>query len=438
MKKKVFVSDLAPGMYVCELDRPWLDSPFLLEGIQIESEEDIEQLKRLCEFVFIDPIIGADFTPVPRQGAVNASSSIQYVTQNSTRSQPPHVDAKVPVKKAEATNSKTAVSDIWQFDTVVYEDKAAVEEELVVAKEIHFRSSEFVRSIIQDVHNGRALDAEKVKENITSMVDSISRNPDAMLLLTKLREKDTYSYGHAIDVSIYMIAFGRSLGLPKPQLCFLGMGGLLLDVGKIKLPDGLLAKKGSLSLEEYALVKRHVEYGLEVVKSSHEISPDVLDIIANHHERQDGSGYPEGLEGDEISMYASMAGIVDCYQAITGSRPYAAPISPSDALQRLYDWKDKFFHGALVEQFIQCIGIYPVGSLVELNSGEVAIVIAQNRVRRLLPRVLVILDGNKKPYSYPAALDLINQPKTVEEIPYQIIRTLEYGMYGVDPREYYS
>ena len=161
-------------------------------------------------------------------------------------------------------------------------------------------------------------------------------------------------------------------------------------------------------------------------------------VVLADHVDVDGVRYPGGLVADDIGLFANMAAVVDCYQAITGIRPYAAPISPSDALQRLYDWKDKYFHGALVEQFIQCIGIYPVGSLVELNTGEVGIVIAQNRIRRLQPKVLVILDAHKKPYNYPTALDLIHKPKTVEDVPYEIRRTLEYGMYGVDPREYYS
>ena len=428
MKKKVLKSELQVGMYVCELDRPWLDTPFLFQGFHIESLEQIEELRNHCDYVYINPMISAEFSALPRLMPRPQPLFEQDKEQGIGALQNSRL-LSVDPKKSGGVFETAA--------TVVYEDKSTVEEELVIAKEVHRKCEELIRSMTHDIHSGHIVDSNSVNAGIAELVASMMRNQDAMLLLTKLKRKDSYSFEHSIDVSIYMVAFGRCLGFPEAQLHILGVGGLLLDIGKILLPDGLLEKKGTLKPEENAALKRHVQFGMQLVQDAKSFPAEVLDIVENHHERQNGSGYPKGLRKNQIGMYANMAAIVDCFQALTNVRPYAAPTPPSEALQRLYDWKGRFFHEALVEQFIQCVGIYPVGSLVELNTGEVGIVISQNRVRRLLPKVLLILDAVKKAYSYPVTLDLINKPKTVEDIPYEIKRTLEYGMYGVDPREYY-
>jgi HD-GYP domain-containing protein (c-di-GMP phosphodiesterase class II) len=290
---------------------------------------------------------------------------------------------------------------------------------------------------VQDIREGSDLDVTKAKKVLVGMVDSMVRNPDALLLLTRLKDKDSYTYGHAIDVSIYMLAFGRHLGFPKDQLNNLGMGGMLLDIGKMQLPQALLEKRGKLTATEFEMVKRHVEFGIETLQKTKNIPGMVMEIVASHHERQDGSGYPLGLDKSKIGMFGSMGAIVDCYDALVSDRPYASPLTSYDALQSLYAWKGKYFHEHLVEQFIQCLGIYPVGSLVELNTGEVGVVIAQNRVRRMKPRIMLILDSDKKPYKFPNMLDLLLEPKAVGDQPYQIKRALEAGMYGIDPKEYY-
>jgi HD-GYP domain-containing protein (c-di-GMP phosphodiesterase class II) len=163
----------------------------------------------------------------------------------------------------------------------------------------------------------------------------------------------------------------------------------------------------------------------------------VVDMVRGHHEREDGSGYPGHLLGAQISVPAKMAAIVDCFDALTSVRPYARTHTPYEALQMLYDWGKQMLHGPLVEEFIQCLGIYPVGGLVELNSGEVGLVVAHNRVRRLKPRILLLLDHHKKAYRSPIMLDLLTAPKLPDEVPYAISRALEDGMYGINPQDYY-
>jgi HD-GYP domain-containing protein (c-di-GMP phosphodiesterase class II) len=269
------------------------------------------------------------------------------------------------------------------------------------------------------------------------MVDSVGRNPDALLWLTKLKTQDSYAYDHGIDVAIYMLAFGRHLGYPKESLHILGMSGLMQDIGKLKVRAEVLNKATKLSAAEFEEVKYHVNHSLEILRTTVDIPKDVLHVVSQHHERHDGSGYPRGLHGDQIHTYAYMAGIVDCFEALVSERPYAAAVSTHQALQQLNRWKGSSFHEALTEQFIQCIGIFPVGSLVELNTGDVAVVVGQNKIRRLKPKVMLLLDPGKQAYKYPIMLDLINDPVGTSEIPYQIKRDLPSGAYGIDPREYY-
>jgi HD-GYP domain-containing protein (c-di-GMP phosphodiesterase class II) len=269
------------------------------------------------------------------------------------------------------------------------------------------------------------------------MTESILRNPDAMMLLNTLRQKGSYELGRAMDTSILMVTFGRFLQFPKERLEVLGLAGMLLDVGKTKLPDNVLQKRDMLSPEEYELVKAHVTHSVDLVSTSHALPPSVADIIAMHHERQDGSGYPKGLKGNEITIDGAIAGLVDSFSALTSARAYAEQASPSNALSLMHKLRGKLFHEALVEQFIQCIGIYPVGSAVELNTGEVAIVIAQNLVRRLQPRVMVILDRNWKEIHPQLILDLVREPKANADEPYRIRRTLPKDKLPIDPSEFF-
>jgi HD-GYP domain-containing protein (c-di-GMP phosphodiesterase class II) len=206
----------------------------------------------------------------------------------------------------------------------------------------------------------------------------------------------------------------------------LGMLGLLQDVGKVRLPPELLNKKDPLSEAELNVCKSHVRHSVAILKETTGLPPDLPALAALHHERVDGSGYPKGMKGPEIGLFGGIAGLIDCFDALTGPRPYGQALPPSNALNMLYDWREIQFDGPLVEQFIQCIGIYPVGALVELYSGEVGIVIAQNPVMRLLPRVMVVLDSKGQP---------IKPARTIDRA--QVKRTLEKGSVPIDPSEYF-
>jgi len=427
MTEKIGVENLVVGMFITELDRPWLDTPFLFQGFLIETEDQITDLRRYCQYVLVDPLRSIGWAPgqdtPEHQEALRRLAMLDRENQNAL---PP-----LPLALAEQASGP------FSRNLNRYADRAQLEQELPRAKEIQHRAEQAVEQLFEDLQQHGTTDLDRANEVVDSMVESIISNPDALALLSRVKRVSTYVYARSVSVAINMLLFGRHLGFPRDHLHQLGAAGLLLDVGTAKVPPEILNKHGQLSPEEYAAIQRHVPLGLEMLRESKGISDKLLNIVACHHEREDGSGYPQRLRGVEISVPGKMAAIVDCYDALTSERSYARSYSPYEALQHLYNWRQHLFHSELVEQFIQSLGIYPVGSLVELNSGEVAVVLAHNRVRRLKPRVLAILDANKKPYGAPILLDLLTLPKLVGDQPYEIARALEHGMYGIDPRDYY-
>jgi HD-GYP domain-containing protein (c-di-GMP phosphodiesterase class II) len=407
-KKEVPVEELKFGMYVSELDRPWTETPFVFQGFVLEDEKQLGTLKKYCKKVYVDPEKSTDL-PERNQlktGPVGTKPKIESVLASITRK-------------------------------VVYEEKVSVDVELPAARAAQGRTEMVLRDVFDTVRSGKVIDAPRVREAVTSMTDSVVRNPDAMLLLSKLKEKSDLTHDRAIGVSIYMITFGRFLQLPREQLDLLGMLGLLQDVGKMRLPAGLLEKKGPLSEEERKACQSHLEHSVAILKETAGLPAELPALAALHHERFDGSGYPDHLKGPEIGLFGSIAGLVDCFDALTRQRPYAEALSPSNALSKLYDWRDILFDGSLVQQMIQCIGIYPVGAAVEMNTGEVGIVIAQNLVRRLQPRVMLVLDAKGNQIRPQKILDLVKEPKAGPDMPYRIKRTLEKGSVPIDASEFF-
>jgi len=274
---------------------------------------------------------------------------------------------------------------------------------------------------------GETLDAKRVNEAVAGLTESVLRNPDAMLLFTQLKEKSDYTHSHALDCSVYMTVFGRFLEMSPEDVALLGHLGLLQDVGKVRVPTALLEKRERVTEAELAVLRRHVEHSAEILRDTPHLPPNLPELALLHHERHDGSGYPKKLRGKEIGLFGVIAGIVDTFAALTSRRPYAEALAPSTALSILYKHRGTLFDGYVVEQFIRCIGIFPIGSVVELNSGEIGIVIAQNLAKRLQPRVMVIRDAAGNALKPQKLLDLAREPKAPGGEPYRIRRTLEYG-----------
>jgi HD-GYP domain-containing protein (c-di-GMP phosphodiesterase class II) len=471
MESKVDAKDLKVGMFVADLDRPWIDTPFLLQGFLIEDDQQIRQLQRHCQFVIVDRTrsVGAQSgNPSATPAPMARSPSMVIAAGNPDAGANPHV--KVPAADASgeargglfgglmdrvrgmlARADPTLPEDPTQiapeaervpflppdFKVAVYPDVRTVEEEIGTARQAFTRTSEVLRKLASDIWAGHPVEINRVEEIVDDMVESMVRNPDALMWVARLREQDKTVYGHGLQVAVYLVAFGRHLGYPKAELSQLGTIGLLLDIGKIRLPRELLEKHGRLSSGEFETVKAHVAHSLDILEETPNWPPEILEGIAQHHERMNGSGYPKGLKGDEIGLFGRMAGITDCFAALTKSRPYAEAVSSYEALRSISSWGGEFFHAPLVEQFIQAIGVFPVGSLVELSSGEVAVVVSHNKLRRLKPRVLILTSADKTPSAYPVMADLLYDPKLGGAEPAFIRRSLPAGAYGLDPRENY-
>ncbi|MCW9047066.1 MAG: HD-GYP domain-containing protein [Gammaproteobacteria bacterium] len=404
---KVRIPDLEPGMYVSQLDRPWIETPYLLQGFLIESREDIDELFKYCKYVFVD---------------VELSSQI-----DNQKLMPRKAELSDIEKKQYLTNTKP----------LEYEDETELDDELKSSREHHSVLSNVAENIMIDISNNKKLDLPSLKKAITPMVNSVIRNPDAFSWLTRMKHKDNYTYNHAVSTAVWAVAFGRHLGMPKKDLQSLAIGALLFDIGKMRLPDKLINNPNRFNQYEFKLVKTHVEHSIEIVSTINGISDDVIDMVKTHHERHNGSGYPNGLKENEISIFGKIAGIVDCYDAIISERPFASAMSPHDAVKKFYEWRDIDFQAELIEQFIQVVGIYPVGTIVELNDGRVGVIIAQHRVWRLRPKIMLLLDENKDSFNDFDVIDLYLHASNEDGDTLEIVKSLEPGMYGIDPEQFY-
>jgi HD-GYP domain-containing protein (c-di-GMP phosphodiesterase class II) len=288
-----------------------------------------------------------------------------------------------------------------------------------------------------EIRSGKAPQLDAIAGAVDGMVESMLDNPDALMWIARLREEDITTYNHGVKVALYLVALGRHLGFPKQELAYLGQIGMLADIGKTRVPRAILEKPGMLTPAEFALVKEHVDLAMQVLADGPALPAAVTMGIAQHHERIDGSGYPKGLKGSEIGIYGKMAAIADSFAALITPRAYANASAPQDALMNLYEWSGTSFHEPMVEQFVQAIGVFPVGSMIELTTGEVGVVVAHNRVRRLEPKVLVLSNPDKSPLAQPVERDLFKEGKAKGDKPLRITRGLPAGAYGFKLRDYY-
>ena len=429
------VSELRPGMFVAALDRDWRETAFPLQGFRIDDAGELEKLRAQCAWVTIDPTHSASgsFEHLPdlhvAEKRFDSSSWLQRLRDRFARF------AQASQKVAE----ERARLGLLPPDVVpvLYGDVRPIDEELRNAEAVYQKADVALERITRQVANGETVDLDVVGGAVENMVESAIANPDALLWVARIREEDGATCAHAIKVAVYLLQLGRHLGFPPAELGNLGAIGLSLDLGKNRVDRNLLLKKDKLTAAEFTHVKQHVALGLAALEQAGTMHSDVRDGIAQHHERLNGSGYPRGLAAGEIGIYGRMAAIADSFAALTTHRPYAAPRPAYDALKLLHEECGTRYSPALVEQFVQAIGVFPAGSLVELSSGEVATVLAHNRVRRIEPRVLVLTDTAKKPIYEPISLDLVLQPKAADGSDIKIVRGLPAGAHGLDLRRFY-
>ena len=400
MHIKVDTEALRTGLYVAELDRPWLESPFLFQGFPINSEEEIRQLREVCRYVFVDP----------------ERSDAEAIRKLAAR---PNV-ARPPASAAprRAVKLDSSVDDF--------------RERLVVANELRDETHIFIRQAMEDSRLGRSIDTPSARRLVASMARRVVKNANAMMWLTQLKNQDEYTSIHSLNVSILSIAFGHFLGMDEEALAVLGLGGLLHDLGKMRVDQGILNKPARLTKEEFEVMKQHPELGYELLSRDDSIPLEVLQIARSHHERNNGSGYTTGTEGHGIPYFVKLVSIVDVYDAISSDRCYHRGASPQETLGIIYKMAPLEFDTEVVQNFIQCIGVYPVGSVVELSSGEVGVLVGNNPDQKLRPQVLLVTDSNKQHRPMRTLVNLASSSwDRVDNAP-KVARVLENGSHGVD------
>lgn len=391
VREKMSVADLRIGMYVVELDRPWLETPFLFQGFIISSEEEIDQLAEHCEYVYIDV----------------TQTEVKYSDKDKSRR---HIKSrsiyKVPTEKA-------LPEAIGHYD----------------------HAKKTVDNVLGALRLSHDIDTTEVKSAVRECVKSVLKNPNALLWLTQIKNQDDYTAEHSVRVSVLAVALGRELDLLEQELEDLGVAGMLHDVGKIKIPLEVLNKEGSLSREEYELIKTHTTSGRSLLMSKSDVPPVTVDVAYSHHEHINGKGYPRGITAEKIPYFAKIVSVVDAFDAMTSDRVYSKARSVLEALRILYECRGQQFDEEIVRAFIRLIGIYPPGHIAELSNGEVGIILSCPPRNKLKPKLIIVRNADKQ----TCAERIMDLAKTQKDEKGQQIRVREIftdGAFGIELQEY--
>ncbi|MBI3563022.1 MAG: HD-GYP domain-containing protein [Gammaproteobacteria bacterium] len=404
MSVRVEVADLCEGMFIVELDIPWLESPFMFQGFLLETPQDITKVRSVCKFVYIDP---QQSSPQVRNQLSPGVQAEQIFTRQ----------VYAPLKK----------------ETIGTEGNK-YRESLHLARKTYNNSRLLIGKLTQYSVNkpSATVNVKEVAATIAQINTDVKVNANAITWLTFLKDREHYAQTHALNVSILALRFGHHLKLSDSQLGALGLGALLHDVGNMLLPAEILNKPGPLTAEEWTLVKTHPGLGNKLLQKNDIPPAEALDIVLHHHERNSGGGYPDGLKGDEINFLTKIVALVDVYDAMTSDRCYRAGITPYLAMQDIYKSSQADFDRSLVEEFISCIGLYPVGSVVELNQGHLGVVIATTSKTRLRPLVLLCTDADKNPQPVRTIVNLASQEWQKGKDRLEIRRVLEPKHAGIN------
>lgn len=394
---KVFANQLEVGMFVSDIDRDWSETSFLLQGFTLQDQEDVQSVQKQCEYVYID-----------------------FSDENDYKQ-----------FRAKTTVSKTLKE---QYDKEL--SAASIKAEIRPATKAYKHSKGVIKGVLDRVMLGENFEIAAVKKHVKECVDSIVRNQNAMLMMTLIKHKDEYTAEHCLNVGVLSIAFAKFLGYERDQLEEIGLAGMLHDIGKVKVPDEILNKPGKLTTEEMAIMREHAKLGYEILLSKKDVAASAVDVAYSHHERLDGEGYPRALEGHQISDYARLIAIVDCFDAVTSDRCYDRSRSILDAYKVLMQGRDTHFDAQLVTKFIEWRGIYPPGSIVEMENGEVGIVLATNKRYKLRPKILMVLDELKEKRRKERIIDMSKLDLDASAQTYRIIKAIPNHAFGIDLQDY--
>ncbi len=376
MLKRIAVKDIKLGMFICEFCGSWMEHPFWKTRFLLEDEKDLRAiLASGIKELWIDVSQGLDATG----GSAGKTEA--------------EVERETDALLLGAVNPAAA-------------DRISLDEEVQTAARLCNRAKEAVIEMFSDARMGKAIQIEKAHELVEEISSSVLRQPHALISLARLKTADEYTFLHSVAVCALMIALARQLNLDEGIVRDAGLAGLLHDIGKIAIPLKVLNKPGKLTDEEFAIVKSHPEVGAKILIDSYQVPPMALDVCLHHHEKVDGTGYPHGLKGDNISLFAKMGAVCDVYDAITSNRPYKKGWSPAESIRKMAEWSKGHFDESVFQAFVKTVGIYPTGSLVRLESGKLAVVIEQNESSLLMPKVKIFFSAKTKMPIIQEVLDL--------------------------------
>ena len=386
MLKRISVRQLTVGMHIKEFCGSWMEHPFIRASFVLSNAKDLN---------------------------VILASSIKEVWIDSSKGM--DVPASVP-----AVSEKQAEIEIdAALEQVVLGGRRAVrlsiEHEMERAALICSQSKQAMVSMFEEVRMGNSVDAGGARDLVEEISDSVMRNPSALISLARLKTVDDYTYLHSVAVCAMMVVLAKQLGLDEAKTRLAGLAGLMHDLGKAAMPPAVLNKPGKLTAAEFEIIKSHPVKGHAMLLMSDNFDTDTLDVCLHHHEKMDGSGYPEGLKGDAISLMAKMGAVCDVYDAITSNRPYKTGWDPAEALRKMAEWSNGHFDQKVFQAFVKSMGIYPVGSLVLMNTGRIGVVTEQAAASLVMPRVKVFFSTKSNMRIAPDLVDL-SSPGTTERI----------------------
>lgn len=432
---KISVSELEVGMYVSRLDKDWLESSFMFQGFLIENQKQIIQLQKECNDVYID-VVKSDETQITKiRTAAKASTKNKQTNQKSGffdklfSGSKKTIKEKKPDVKRHTTNK---LEDIIEHKISTKSIKppkvmASFDQEIDEAKETHTKTSQTMKEAIKNVKEGKDLDINASKDSIHDCMESILRSPDAMMLMTNLKTRDKTAWQQSMNAAVLTILFGRYLNLSDHQLETLGLCGMLFDIGKMKISKEDIEK----AEDKTELIQSHTRLGYEILsKCPGELGKTVAEVAYNHHELLDGSGYPRGLSGKQISPYTRMISIIDTYNTLTIDKPGKKGRTHYDAMTMLLSKAGRYFDETLVNSFNQCIGTYPVGTIVEMNTGEIAMVVEANPEQKLRPKIMLLTNSVKEKCS-KKVINLAEKATTKDGKPYSIRGIVLAETYGI-------
>lgn len=404
MPTQIRIDQLKVGMRIEKMDRSWLSTPFLRHRMTVTSSDQIAQL-RAC---------GVKVLEVTYEEAPIHAESAELT-----------VDEAPVAPEAEPVQPES---------TEPLPEPIPFTEELPVARQVYLAAKSVIEEAMHDVRMGRAINMDAVNQVVADMAKSAVRNPDALTSLSRLKNFDEYTFYHSVNTSVLALSLGRSMGMNQATLHRLGVGSLLHDIGKTKIPLEILNKPGKFEPHEFEIMKQHAMRGVEVLSGTTGLTDEYVRPALEHHERVDGTGYPYGRSREELSQFGLISAVVDIYDAITSERCYHKAKPAHEALQFLYMISQKgHLEHTLVQRFIQIVGVYPVGSVVALNTGEIAVVRRVNRDAPLMPEVLIVKSDGNTLLSNPETVDLACTERSRRR---SIVRVIDQGSVNINPVTY--